>query len=322
MHKNLLFICGVIIFYLIQISPLCQSISAMEIMGHSSCTIIVESNPSSSTVFLDSVNIGKTPLIVSINNIKNHQLVIRNTGYIPFKCEIGTESQDTISIKATLERYSGAIAVFSNNDESIIKINGKEYGKGRIDSLDLEMGIYKLSLFNPFYQREVSTEIKIDNLKLTTYEAEYDIISIPKLLGNLILPGSAQLNDNKYYKGTGFTFAALGSVTFMISKYITYANAEDSYKTALHNYDFANDESSVLSARYEADRKQKEYQTSKNNFRISVGIVAIVWVVNAIDVGINHLFTDRINILSCTNPLEGQHFLASNYSISLKYRID
>ena len=168
----------------------------------------------------------------------------------------------------------------------------------------------------------VSTEVKIDQLKHSSYKAEYDIVSIPRLLGSITLPGYAQFADGKYIKGIGFTLAALGSVALMISKYTKYSSAEDAYKTALHNYDFAFDENTAIRARNEAERKQVEYQTSKENFEISLAVVAIVWVGNAIDVALNHFLSDRINAFAYTAPLNTKESTSSNYWLSLNYKIE
>jgi len=320
--KNKLFCNFIIISCILHLNLLAQSSDTLITIDESKRILLIESIPTSSTVILDSIFSGMTPIAIPINNIKRHQISIHRSGFIPYKCEIATDFKDTLRIIAILQKHSGSISVFSENDQSIIKINGREYGNGRIDSLNLEIGTYELSVIDPSYQREISTEAKIDQLKHYSFKSEYDIISTPRLLGSIALPGYAQLSDDKYIKGIGFTLAAVGSVAFMISKYARYSSAEDAYKTALHNYDFAFDESTAILARNEAERKQVEYQTSKKNFEISLAVVAIVWVVNAIDVGLNHLLSDRINAFTYATPGDTKQSTTSNYWLSLTYRLE
>jgi hypothetical protein len=311
-----------IIRCLFQPNLFAQSIDTLFMSDENKHFLLIESIPPASTVILDSVFVGKTPIIIPINDIKHHQVIVQHSGFVPFNCEVAADFQDTLSINTILERYSGSISVFSDNDKSIIKINGRKYGSGRIDSLNLEFGTYDLSVYNPSYQRDVSTEINIEKLKNLTFKAEYNIVSVPRLLASIILPGYAQFDDKKYIKGIGFSMAALGSVAFMISKYFQYSSAEDDYNIALHNYDFATDENTAILARNEAERKQDEYQIDKKNFEISLAVVAFIWVGNAIDVVLNHLLSDRIDAFAYEVPLNTRHSTISNYWLSLNYRIE
>ena len=259
---------------------------------------------------------GKTPLNIPIAIRQHHLLQVKNFGFLPFECKITPNTTDTIVINTILEGYSGSICVFTENDQSTIKIDGRERGKGRIDSLNLDIGYHEVRVYDPSFQRETSSSVYVKRLDRLSIKAEYNIVSVPMLFCSFMIPGYAQICDKYYFKGVGFSLAGIGSIALILSEYSKYSTAEQDYKTALNNYDRSTTEIDLLQNKNIADRQHDEYQVMKKRIGISIGIIAFVWIGNALDVAFNHFLTDRIEVISDVDVRNYKHNLPAQFRLT------
>ncbi len=282
--------------------------------------LTILSVPPSSAAYIDSSFLGKTPITAIITRGTSHRLQIQQAGFHPFRCSIRAVNEDSLSVTGLLQPFSGSLSIFGNNSESTIKVDGQDCGNGRAEALQLAAGSHLVSVFDPVVGREISSPVEVELLKNTSVRAEYDVVPTRRLILAVLAPGYAQLSDGYNAKGIAFISASVGSLAYMISRYVQNAAAERDYRSALQDYDLAATELAVVQAKNIANRKYDQYQTTRNNLRISVGVVALVWVGNAVDVLMNHLFADRLEIYSRINPeIPGRPAIQG--SITLAFRV-
>jgi hypothetical protein len=280
--------------------------------------LLIESVPSAATVTVDSEFTGRTPFVLPVARGRSLLVMVQKNGYIPFRCRIVPQVNDTTSITAVLERLSGSVSVMTAHDKTTITIDGRAFERGSIDSLPLDIGTHEIVVFDSTYQRAISSSIEVEQLKHVSLKVEYDVISTRRLFWSLLLPGYAQLSDRNFVEGFGFVFAGIGSGASVISEILQYGTAKQNYQTALTNYDNASTEVAAEHARLTADRMQDEYRIAQKNLRVAVGVAVLIWVGNALDVAFNHILTDRIEVLGQVETANPQLRGSPNIRLALQ----
>lgn len=283
--------------------------------------LCIESLPSNASLILDSNVIGKTPITLHVTEGSSHKIRLQKPGYLPFQIEIASMPNDSILINAILEKFSASIAVITENKEATIEIDGRALGVGTVDSILLEPGTHEVSIFDPIRGNELNSSFQIEQTKHYTLKAEYRVPSTSRLIWSFLLPGYAQLSDNNQSKGILFALTAFGAVGYSLSEYFTFVSVEKSYKFALDAYDHAFTDKDVEQTKNVADRKESEYKVMRNRYGISLGVLAAIWLGNALDVTLNHFLSDRINVIANGTSLKKTNGGGSDFQLSFAYRI-
>lgn len=261
-------------------------------------TLIVDSEPSSASITLDSVAIATTPKTFSPIEARRHSISIRKAGFAPFWCEVNLVPDDTIIIKAKLMRLSGTLTVVSNRDKATIAIDGRDVGTGGVDSLTVEFGRHTILVLDPAYGKELHSSFAVEGSRHMTVAATFNVFSFGRLFGGVLLPGSRQLADGDYLKGTFLVLAGIGSLGNFVSSFTSYTSAENDYRSALDEYDRASTEPGAQQLRNIADRRGDEYQVVKRRLNLSIEIMCAVWLANTIDIILHHFLTDQIEVFA------------------------
>jgi len=282
--------------------------------------IKINSIPEVSTVFMDSIIIGTTPLLINVKDGADLNIQIIKPGYFPFNCMINPKSADTVMILAPLQRYIGWLSVYANNSNSQIRINNVQ-SNSLVDRIPLELGIHDISIYDSSTRREIETSIRINPLEHIALKAKYSIVSGSHLFNSYLFPGYSQIRDNHYFKGFSFAFVGIGTTTNLIYQIINNNKIEQEYKNALLNYDKSITELEAEQSRTIAERKKEEYRITKNNLWISVGLVSTTWLLNALDVSLNHFFIDRIEVSTVKDDVSPRRYRTQTYKMNFKINL-
>lgn len=285
-----------------------------------SSAVTIHSEPPGAGVRIDGSYMGQTPLTVKAVKGKTSTIWLHRHGYIPFQCMIGPLEQDSVLVTMILTPVYGLVSVFTDGPDYWISVDGKEVGSGRIDSLQLPLGIHQLSVKDTRFEREVSDVITIDRVHHASVRATFGTGSVSRTFAGLLLPGYGQLKDGSYLKGAGLSITGAAGLVFMISAIAQHNDANGAYSDALTAYDKAPSEPLAIAARTHADRMAAEYHTARDRMRLSVGWVALVWAANAVDFILNHATEDRIEVFAGVSPGH-RGMLDPEYRLSLAVKL-
>lgn len=261
-----------------------------------SVVLIISSTPSGALVSVDDLPDEITPHRFHAAAGSTPMVRVTKAGYAPLRCTVGPLLGDTVRFTAMLERRSAPLAVIALNPLARITVDGVPAGSGRVDSLAAGLGDHAVTVYDPELGRSVTATVFVEHFKRYLLTAEFGVVSVPRLGFGMLLPGSAQMSDGAAVKGLCFAAAGIGSATALTVTAVTYGETRRALSSALDEYDRAKTESAAMEARRIADRREEEYHTARDRYRIAAGAAALVWIANAADLFVHHLRTDRLRV--------------------------
>ena len=128
-----------------------------------SCTASITSEPSNAIVFIDSKEVGKTPIIITDPSPGNHAIDLKMDGYETWNKSIDFGKGKEIAITANLQMKAGSISISSDPSEAIIYLDGKKSGKTPEAITDLNPGTHLIEVRMDGYEEwSESVDIKAD----------------------------------------------------------------------------------------------------------------------------------------------------------------
>lgn len=261
-----------------------------------SVVLIISSTPPGAIVSVDDLPDEVSPYRFRTAAGSVPMVRVTKAGYAPLRCTVGPLFGDTVRFTAMLERRSAPLAVVAGNPLARITVDGVPAGTGRVDSLPADLGEHAVTVFDPDLGRSVEATVMVEHYKRYLLTAEFGVVSVPRLGFGMLLPGSAQMSDGAAVKGLCFAAAGIGSAAALAVTAVRYDEARRGFSSALDEYDRAKSEAAAMEARRIADRREEEYHTARDRFRIVAGTAALVWIANAADLFVHHLRTDRLRI--------------------------
>ena len=92
-------------------------------------------------------------------------------------------------------------------------------------------------------------------------------------------------------------------------------------KSALKKYDKSATELEAKYNRIYSNRKKSEYEVAKKNLWISVGLMAAVWIANAVDFSLNHFLIDRIAVSAVSDEANVNNIASIKYNLNLRFKL-
>ncbi len=128
-----------------------------------SCTASITSEPSNAIVFIDSKEVGKTPIVITDPSPGNHAIDLKMDGYETWNKSIDFGKGKEIAITANLQMKAGSISISSDPSEAIIYLDGKKSGKTPEAITDLNPGTHLIEVRMDGYEEwSESVDIKAD----------------------------------------------------------------------------------------------------------------------------------------------------------------
>ncbi|MDP6924569.1 MAG: PEGA domain-containing protein [Candidatus Scalindua sp.] len=171
-------------------------------------TVSITSEPANAITFIDSKEVGKTPITLTDPSTGTHTVELMMDGYETWNKSVDfVEGKETV-IATELQMKAGSISISSNPTGAFIKINGKKSGNTPETINDLSPGTHL-------------AEIRMDGYEDWSESVDIKGDKINKLVANLLeITGSININSNPpeaaiYLNGekAGITPDTLKSVT-------------------------------------------------------------------------------------------------------------
>jgi hypothetical protein len=138
-------------------------------------SVNIKSEPSDAIVFLDEMNFGKTPIIITDLRPGKHKLEIKVEGYEDWAENIDIIPENEVALTAELNMKPGTVNIESKPAEAIVFLDEKEFGNTPISITDLQPGTCNVKIKMDGYEDWCKT-INIINGKVTSLTAELQIL--------------------------------------------------------------------------------------------------------------------------------------------------
>jgi len=143
-----------------QVDPITHKPTTIKTIGG----LIVNSEPTGATVFLNGDEIGKTPLNKSDIEAGEHTMVIHREGYVDNVQLVTIPTGRTVQATARLVKMKGTLIIKTDPAGGWITINGKSEGEAKPTGLefkDMPIGLYKIKAeLDHYYTTEKNVKVR------------------------------------------------------------------------------------------------------------------------------------------------------------------
>ena len=244
----------------------------------------VITSPGGAVIFVNDIDRGTAPVSrLELPPGISYDISARLDRYHPVDTTLALETGEQARLNLTLQPMIGWL-VLAGDGGAKVRLDGRTLGRTPLERLQLQMGLYPLSLSKPEHYR-YSAEVAVEYDHITT--VNYTLKRKPKgpaVALSLILPGSGQLYHGHVIKGLLFLVAAAALGGLGYDSHLAFAEERDNYQTLLDGY---NHETDPTLAKQKMDAvqasfdKAKELELSRN---IVLGALGAVWAVNLVDI--------------------------------------
>ena len=259
-------------------------------------TLIVHSNPESANVFIGNKYSGVTPLVLSDIPPDSQFIRVTKQFYTSWSMALFAAEGSRTELSALLSERPATMNVLLSPASASVFLDDKFIAKGSVVNTPVTVGTHKLAVHDDSTGRAAETILNISKTAALTYRAELGARSAPRALLAIVIPGSAQLLDRSYLKGSLFLVGsiALGANALMAQN--EYRDRLDQYDRAMDRYVAAPTETEASRLHEDLDARKSDLNTSYTYRNLSLAAFVAGYLFSVVDAYVNHLTEDRLDL--------------------------
>jgi hypothetical protein len=123
------------------------------ILEHSVFSVSIDSDPQGADVYIDGIQKGKTPIIITdLVTGTTHLIELKLVNFKDWKQTVSSETNNMLTINAKLEPITTEVIINSIPSNATVYLNDAEVGKTPLDLKDIAEGTYNLRVTVPQYE--------------------------------------------------------------------------------------------------------------------------------------------------------------------------
>jgi len=280
-------------FYLLLLGiPLLNCISFGQDQKDDSTKIFFDINtdPLNSSVYMDSVFIGTTPLFFKVERKNKYLLILEADEYVPYNRWISPEN-DTVKLNITMKINYSWVKIGTNETNSKIFLDDSVHIIPD-EIFRIPTGIHKLIVMNSEGTRFIEREFESGATDTIEFTALIGVPSFFPVVLSALIPGSGQFYDNSKIEGVAFFAATLSTLFLGINANNQKQAAYGEYQNLYNLYLNANDEETADKFRIESISKLEEVNSYTKQENWYFGITLGLYLFNLIDAYLFHSLDD------------------------------
>ncbi len=246
--------------------------------------------PPNTSVYLDSVFMGTTPLSFKAERKHKYLLSLDAEEYVPYNRWISPED-DTVNLNITMKMNYSWVKIGTNETDSKISLDDSIHIIPD-EIFRISTGIHKLRVENSEGTRFIEREFESGATDTIGFNALIGISSFFPVVLSAVIPGSGQFYDNSKLEGVALFVGTLSALFLGINADNQKQSAYGEYQNLYSQYLNANDEETADKFRAESISKLEEVNSYTKQKNWYFGITLGLYLFNLIDSYLFHSFDD------------------------------
>jgi hypothetical protein len=270
--------------------------------------VVVTTNPSGATIYLDSLLVGQSPILFTLTNEKANFVLAEKDGFIPESWPLPFRLRDSTKIEIRLKQNSSWIRISfdTTRDAAFLGSTRILLNTGYVR---VPCGSYSIRIASRDSHRWINRGIQLEPEDTVEISGKTGTPSVLPVAFSLLLPGLGQLYDRSTLKGLGFLAAEAGAILYLLHAQSENDEAVKRYESALGSYRLQNTEAWAAATWPVVEDRRNEANSAATKVKWAKGLAVAIYAVNLIDAVLFHSVDDNMDIVE------------SNRGIKLRTRI-
>jgi hypothetical protein len=283
--------------------------------------VYLTSTPDSAVVYISQKFAGHTPLFLS--NLSQDTLMITISKRLceSWRTSIIPKEDDTTKICAQLVNRSTTMNIFVHPSNAQVFIDDKFASMGNLIEFNTSEGPHKITVRDDItgHKQDLLTDTKAGMLH--SYRAKFGVNSIRRGFFAAIIPGSSQIIDGAYLKGTAMFFGSITLGYYAIQSQSDYKSRRDEYDSALRNYITASTEDEAFRRHDDVEIRKSDLDKYYARRTVSLALFAACYIYSLADGLLNHLTTDYIEVIPLSEVQAAPDLPSTGHSTGAQIKV-
>jgi hypothetical protein len=278
-------------------------------LDSASCSLSISSEPSDAAVYLDSVLVGRTPVVLNNLEEREYSLIIMHHERERWISSARAVRGKLITVAAILPFRKGYLIVNSAPVDAEFYLDGQPLIRKSSNRYEVVSGNHEVEVRSNSLQRSAKQKIYISVHNELGLEADIGYHSSTAPLFSLLLPGLGQIYEGSIYEGAAYAAGAAGLVLFSAVRNTDYQRTLAAYRISHESYLNAYTEPEINRFRGEMIGKKSIADRSYRYRTVAYSAVIGLYLYNVIDAILFHSLDDRIRAIQYGKSTQSSYSL-------------
>jgi hypothetical protein len=274
---------------------LCQPKYPVVSVYDSTTTVNVTTVPASARLYVDSVFVGLTPLVIDTLGHRRTWFRIEKKDYHlrEFWVKVPTDTSAG-SLHLVLRSSVGFLSIVSARDTFACMIDDTLYVTGPFRGLKLSEGWHRLLLRQQCTGRNFSTIVAVPSARDTVFETRFGYTTLMPVLWSAIIPGVAAFHDDAVWESAVFCAGTTGFAAAAILLDRSMKRRSGAFDTEYAKYLAALSENEAVRLKQSSKTAFDEREVMRTPRAVAIGMFAAFYLGTLVDAILEHAHDDEL----------------------------